>query len=199
MELASAEGTTQGCPLGMIMYALATIPIIRHLQKNVSDTVQVWYADDSQACGKIDSLFKWWNILKKVGPDYGYFPRPDKCCLIVKPELLSTAKTVFQDSGIEITSGAKKDLGGTIGSSEAVYEIIKEKIGKWEKDIERLVLISKIKPHAAFAYFVHALRHRWSFLQRVVKCKSEWFEGMEALIRNALIPSFFGAPNMIFL
>ena len=42
-ELSSQEGTTQGCPLAMAMYALALAPLTKRLQ---SDCKQVWYADD---------------------------------------------------------------------------------------------------------------------------------------------------------
>ena len=47
------EGTTQGEPLAMPFYALATIPLIRKLSAHVT---QVWYADDAAACGKISDL-----------------------------------------------------------------------------------------------------------------------------------------------
>ena len=40
--LFSMEGTTQGDPLAMPMYALATIPLISHHGES-SDVAQVWY------------------------------------------------------------------------------------------------------------------------------------------------------------
>ena len=43
--LHSREGTTQGDPLAMPMYALA-MPLIQALQRDVK---QVWYADDASA------------------------------------------------------------------------------------------------------------------------------------------------------
>ena len=42
----SQEGTTQGDPLAMAMYA--TLPLIRQLQ---GDVFQSWYADDAAADG----------------------------------------------------------------------------------------------------------------------------------------------------
>ena len=48
-ELSSQEGTTQGCPLAMAMYALALAPLTKRLQ---SDCKQVWYADDATGCDK---------------------------------------------------------------------------------------------------------------------------------------------------
>jgi hypothetical protein len=41
----SREGTTQGCPLGMAMFAVASLPLI---EVTATDgTRQIWYADDS--------------------------------------------------------------------------------------------------------------------------------------------------------
>ena len=37
----------QGDPLAMGMYALALVPLIRHLSTEVPDVSQVWFADDA--------------------------------------------------------------------------------------------------------------------------------------------------------
>ena len=57
--LDSEEGTTQRDLLAMSMYALATIPLIHQLRSKVSDTIQIWYADDVATAGKLSSLQKW--------------------------------------------------------------------------------------------------------------------------------------------
>ena len=44
----SQEGTTQGDPLAMAMYAIGTLPLIHQLQ---GDVLQSWYADDVAAGG----------------------------------------------------------------------------------------------------------------------------------------------------
>jgi len=41
----SQEGTTQGDPLAMSMYALCVVPLIQHLAG--FDVTQIWYADDA--------------------------------------------------------------------------------------------------------------------------------------------------------
>ena len=53
--LMSGEGTTQGDPLAMPMYALATIPLLKRLP---GDIKQIWYADDACACGKLGRLYQ---------------------------------------------------------------------------------------------------------------------------------------------
>ena len=53
-ELLSEEGTTQGDPLSIPMYAISTSSLIRQLASD--DVQQVWYADDATAIGKLDVL-----------------------------------------------------------------------------------------------------------------------------------------------
>ena len=66
----SQEGTTQGDPLAMPMYALATIPLIKELDGHCK---QIWYADDAAAVGKITDLRDWFDKLNTLGRQYGYF------------------------------------------------------------------------------------------------------------------------------
>ena len=88
----SQEGTTQGDPLAMPMYALATILLI---QKLSSDVLQVWYADDATAAGKLPSLREWWNRLTTHGPAFGYFANASKTWLITKELHLPAAQSCF--------------------------------------------------------------------------------------------------------
>ena len=71
----SQEGTTQGDPLTMAMYALALVPMITHLSNIVK---QVWYANDAAAAGHLTDLRTWWGILCDIGPQFGYFVNSSK-------------------------------------------------------------------------------------------------------------------------
>ena len=99
-EIASTEGTTQGDPLAMAMYALAVTPLIRSLRQSQPDVSQVWYADDATAGGQLASLLHWWKHLLAYNPMYGYFPNVAKTCLIVKPDQLNFAQTLFNGTNI---------------------------------------------------------------------------------------------------
>ena len=44
----SQEGTTQGDPLAMAMYAIATLPLVHRIVESIS-VRQVWFADDATA------------------------------------------------------------------------------------------------------------------------------------------------------
>ncbi|KAL5475080.1 hypothetical protein EMCRGX_G027135 [Ephydatia muelleri] len=107
-------GTTQGDPLAMAMYAIATIPLIEKLQS--TNTKQVWYADDATAVGTLLNLKAWWTMLSSSGPSYGYFVNPGKTWLIVQPQHECDAKELFSGTGIGITSEGKHHLGAALGS-----------------------------------------------------------------------------------
>ena len=72
----SEEGTTQGDPLAMPMFALGVLPLIDCIS---GDLMQVWYADDATACGSLSEIRLWWDKLLQSGPIY--FPNPSKTCI----------------------------------------------------------------------------------------------------------------------
>ena len=102
-EISSTEGTTQGDPLAMGMYALAVVPLIRRLRNEVPDVSQVWFADDASAVGSLSALLSWWQCLSSYGPAYGYFTNAVKTILIGEPEHFSQAQTLFANTNIQIT------------------------------------------------------------------------------------------------
>ena len=108
------EGTTQGDPLAMAMYAIGTQPLIRRLDGIAK---QAWYADDSAATSTLERLRMWWNLLIEIGPLYGYLPNSSKTQLLVKPQHVDTAKEVFNGTGIVISTEGERYLGGAIGTS----------------------------------------------------------------------------------
>ena len=77
-ELRSSEGTTQGDPLAMSLYAISLQPVITRLQIK-STASQCWYADDATGCSSLEDVKTWWDELMVSGPPLGYFPNPQKC------------------------------------------------------------------------------------------------------------------------
>ena len=69
-SILSREGTTQGDPLAMAMYALGTLPLIRAV--TTPGAKQSWYADDATAGGSLTNIRIWWDQLSSLGPKYGY-------------------------------------------------------------------------------------------------------------------------------
>ena len=56
--LYSHEGTTQGDPLAMAFYTLATVSLIK-AGKVSALTGEVWYADDATGSGRLTALHTW--------------------------------------------------------------------------------------------------------------------------------------------
>ena len=92
--LLSLEGTTQGDPLAMAMYAVAITPFIRSFEDD--EIKQVWFADDAAAGGVLAGLRRWWDLIVEKRPVYGYYPNPTKTCLVAKEENIKMVKKVFQ-------------------------------------------------------------------------------------------------------
>ena len=110
----SREGTTQGDPLAMSMYAIGIIPLINRL--STSAAKQTWYAYYAAACGAIEQLRAWWDQLNDLGPNYGYFFNPTKTWLIVKEQHQAKAECLFENSGIHITTDGRQYLGSALGT-----------------------------------------------------------------------------------
>ena len=113
-ELLSSEGTTQGDPLAMSLYAISLQPLITLLGIR-SSAKQCWYADDATGAGALTDIRKWWDELLAAGPALGYYPNAKKCWLVVKSEKLKEANDVFAGTGINITTEGCKHLGAALG------------------------------------------------------------------------------------
>ena len=82
----------------MSFYALGIKPLIDALSQATQEKLckQSWYADDSNAAGRLREVKKWWDTLIVLGPKYGYYPKPSKTVLIVKdPSMEQLAKDLF--------------------------------------------------------------------------------------------------------
>jgi hypothetical protein len=104
--LLSEEGVTQGDNSAMAKYSCSLMPLIRNITLNsiIQNTSQIWYADDAAAGGKLNGLKVWWDGLQKNGPQFGYYPKPSKTWLIVKPAWVNEARKLFPD--VKITDVA---------------------------------------------------------------------------------------------
>ena len=185
----SEEGTTQGDPLAMPFYALATIPLLRCLPSGVE---QVWYADDACACGKLTVLRKWWDCLCEIGPSFGYFVNATKTWLIIKGHLQQDAASIFSGSGIGISMEGRPYLGAAIGSDSYVNSFVVEKVKGWSAEVKRLSRFAESQPHAAYCAFTHGLSSRWLFVFRTVPCVCDAFQPLEDMIRQVFIPTLTG-------
>ena len=156
-EIESTEGTTQGDPLAMAMYALAATPLIRRLKEMKSDVKQVWFADDATAAGKLRALLQWWQHLTVIWPSFGYYPNASKTHLVVKPDLMDEAAEIFHSTKVQITPKGQRHLGAAIGTPSFAEEYVALKVEKWLAEISANSFLAHSQPHAAYAAFVHGI------------------------------------------
>ena len=149
--LLSREGTTQGDPLAMAMYAIAITPLIHRLEDQATN--QVWFADDATAGGRLTHLRGWWDRVVDIGPDYGYNPNAAKTWLIVKEEYLTDATSLFEGTGVAITVEGKRHLGAAIGKCTFAESYVERKVSGWVREVDRLPSIAATQPHAAYTAF----------------------------------------------
>ena len=183
----SREGTTQGDPLAMAMFAVSTLPLIWEL--NHVHTKQVWYADDATVGGSLPHIRGWWERLQEIGPMYGYYPNASKSWLLVKEQHLHKATDIFHGTDVSITSEGRSVLGSPVGTCAFVDKFVDEKIVVWSNELMALSHIAVFQPHDAYAGFIHCISNRWSYLSRTCPNICNKFDVLEQIIRQRLIPS----------
>ena len=188
----SEEGTTQGDPLAMAMFALASVPLIQKVA--TAEATQAWFADDASCGGHLRALRAWWDKLVRYGPLFGYLPNASKTSLVVKPEHLSAAREMFSDTEICITSEGKRHLGAGLGTESFVDEFVTSKVAEWVAEVLRLSEFAKSQPHAAFTALTHGLIGRWVHLCRVSVCQTDLLQPLEDAVQRVLLPALTGQP-----
>lgn len=140
-KLHSQEGITQGDPLSMILYGLATIPLIQKL-KTILNISQAWYADDFSCRGSFDDVMWWWHKLWEIGPKYGYFPQINKTKLIWNHSQEVSKSEIKKIAGMQVVKGTKF-LGGYVGCEKGKIKHASKRISNWTHHIVNLAEIAK--------------------------------------------------------
>ena len=187
----SQEGTTQGDPLAMPMYAIAILPLVRQLPPIVN---QAWYADDATAAGSLTSLRTWWDELLRLGPAFGYSVNASKTWLVTKNIHHSYATTIFNNTGVNITTDGKSHLGGALGTPDFTKSYVLQKVDLWLQELNNLVACALTQPHAAYAAFTHGMTSKWLYVMRTIPNIGHLLQPLEDIIRRKLIPALTGRP-----
>ena len=187
-EITSAEGTTQGDPLAMALYALSIQPLITSLQA-MSDAKQCWFADDASGAGSISEIKQWWDGLNTLGPDIGYFPNAKKCWIIAKPEKEALVREAFKDTVINVTVEGQKHLGAVIGSRDYLQDYVNEKVTSWVNEVAQLAEFARAQPQTSYAAYTFGLKHRWTYFLRTLPDIQDLLEPLEEAISQVLIPA----------
>ena len=186
----SREGTTQGCPLAMLMYAAGIQPLIAKL-KDPLRHLQNWFADDSSCGGRLQRVHDWFLALMALGPAFGYYPEPSKSVLIVKPDLLPAARALFESLQVHVTLSSRY-LGGCIGEEAGVKAYVAEKVSSWVASVARLSSAAKAFPHAAYCALTRSLTSEWTYVQRVVNGCDDEFADLRDTLQQHFTPALLG-------
>ena len=123
---------------------------------------------------------------------YGYHINASKSILLVKPSFEAEAKEVFKDTTIQIMVDGCRHLGAALGTDDYCQQYISSKVEDWCHEVKQLAKFAHTQLQAAYAAFVHGLRHKWSFIARTMPNTNSLFQPLEEVITHHLIPAITG-------
>ena len=190
IEISSLEGTTQGDPTAMYVYALGILPLIIVLSEPISVSEKVRqsaFADDLAGGGTLVQLRRWWDTIIEMGKYIGYSAKPSKSWLIVKEEYYDIAVEMFEGTGIQITKEGKRHLGAVIGSADFKHEYVTDLINGWIEALKNLNIIAKVEPHLAYTAYVFGFQHKYTYFLRTIPSISNELKRLDAAIDEYLL------------
>jgi hypothetical protein len=187
--LLSKEEVTQGCPLTMVAFGLAVLPLIRCLKQAVLHVHQAWYA--AAATTSFPFLHMSMVRLVELGPAFGYYPEPLKSILVVKEVNKAAATEYFADLGFTVVTGHRY-LGGFLGANEDLQAWLKDKASTWEHAVGELAGIAPKYPQTAYTGLQKSLQNEWQFVQCVKPGIGDHFHGVEVALATKFLPALFG-------
>ena len=191
----SQEGTTQGDPLAMAMFALATIPLIQTLSTTREGSKQAWFADDAAFGGCLESLRDWWDALVEKVPSFGFYPNAIKIFLVVKSDRRERAVNVFEGTAVQITTEGRQYLGGALGTEKSVQHFIADKVSDCTSEVRRLAKFAATQPQAAYAEYTNGLINHWIYALRVTTpIEESLVKPLEDAVSQKLIPALTDQP-----
>ena len=199
LELKSEEGTTQGDPIAMAVYALGLSVLRNKISQNNAGAKHIAYADDLVGTGKLQEIKNLWDEIYKHGPPLGYTLNATKSCLIVKDEMKDLATDIFKNTGIMITTEGQKHLGAVIGSPEFKRIFTKNLIDKWVLELQELSEIVKTEPHAAYSNFVFSFKMKWNYYRRAIPNLSDHYNHSKMPFLTTSCPHSLEAMSLFLL
>ena len=191
-EIQSQEGTTQGDPLAMAWYSIATSLLITILRRLTEKILQAWLADDAAAAGALEALLEWYDHLVKEGVQFGYFVNGKKSWLIVKTqEVKERAEKIFGDR-VNITTEGQRHLGAVLGSKSFKDQYCEEMVDKWTTDLKVLCEIAHTQPQAAYISFTKAFKSKFTYFQRTIPSFEQYLEPLQDVINRTFVPAIIG-------
>ena len=105
---------------------------------------------------------------------------------------LNKAKSSFSDLSIKITTEGQRHLGAALGSESFKEAYVNEKVAKWHKELEKLSIIAKYQPQAAYSAFINGYRHKFTYYVRTIPNIAHLLKPTEDIITSDLLPQILG-------
>ena len=85
---------------------------------------------------------------------------------MIKESHLESAKAIFSDRGVQITTDGKRYLGLFFGPDDMIMKdfFVQSKFTSWIAELEELASVANTQPHAAFCAFSHGIVNEWKYL-----------------------------------
>ena len=184
----SREGTTQGDPLSMAVYALSTLPLISKISQ--PNLTQTWFADDAGGGASLQVLHQWWTALSEVGHKIQVLRQPAKTWLLVKEQFKGSAQELFGKYGIQITTQGRPLLGALIGTADFSDQYINDMVSCWDTELKVLTGFASLPAAPSRLRRLHSWTTRQvSYLSRACNITKDQFCPLEERIRRSLIPA----------
>eukprot|EP00956_Cyclotella_meneghiniana_P033352 scaffold95206_cov68-Cyclotella_meneghiniana.AAC.1 len=181
----------------MALYGVALLPLAEKLKRAVPEVAVPWFADDVATVGNLSDCALALEFLCEVGPQYGYYPEPEKTHVICTEREEAEAQWAFLERDLVVTpSRGERYLGGFVGSKREKEEWVKKKVEVWEKGVNILAGIAKRFPQTAFAGVAMSLQHEWQYVARTVPGIGHLFAPVERAIRNNFLPTLLGEDSI---
>ena len=192
VEILPSEGTTQGDPLAMPVYAIGITPLLEVIKPSTSGDHGVKhaaFADDLGGAGELWHLRRWWDNIVIVGPKLGYYPSGSKSWLVVKPIKEEKARQIFRDTNIKVTTEGRSYLGGYTGSESGQSKYANELVSSWCDQLTALSKIARSEPQAAYTAFVSSFIHKLTYHIRTMPNIKQHLSKMDDIVDNVFIPA----------
>jgi hypothetical protein len=192
--LLSREGVTQGDPLSMLLYGVALVPLVEELRQADPMVMSPFYADDAVLDGGTRRLARLLRFLMEKGPEWGYYPEPEKSIFVADcPSQMDAARAAFEAEGLTLRYEAgHRYVGGFVGPTESRDEWLEPKVAEWAAAVRTLANFAPRYPQAAYAGMAMSLQAEWQYLQRTVPGAGEKMGPIEEALKEHFLPALFG-------
>ena len=190
----ACEGTLQGLPLATDWYCLAMQPLFQRLLRDHPSVKGVLFADNGYVSGPPTALMDFYLELSRIGPSYGFVPKPKDTRVLTMPLQLAATRSAFQAfpsaTVLDITDSGLPVLGAFLTKSAAARAtFVETKVASFDRQLDALARFAHTEPHAAHAAFTHGLSARWNPVQRLLPDCGPAFLPLQNTITTRLIPA----------